>query len=625
MLVNLYRLGRVIAEGQSAARLLLDGLDELYSREVALKFSPDGKRFLKCEGRELSPSQQAAFPYKKGPDAGVDPLPVTRYSGTGAKVVRRMSRGLIAARAWAVKEPACQKLCSLLADLSDTLMRNGVATEIATQLEETVKTVGASTARRVVVSIDAGGPLHARGEWDQRLLAAMRQQYGSRDEVSCTLAPGRCALCGELRPEVYGNFNEIKAYNLDKPGTIAGGAQVAAAARNFPVCVECAAYVTCAFRRAEKSLSFVMGGGAGGIGVPYLLLPLAENDTSRKELFTVLAGTKRQRTRALGEDSLKSFTREESEVLDFVADKFGASDNVGLQMIFFQKNKAEWRIQAEASQVLPSRLKVILAAKRDAEKLAFLRTEDRVNVPLLANFAGGAAPLKFRKGFPPEPFKPAQRVVLSWLTSVFGDGRLEYSSVLRLIVDRVLAEYRAGKKGWPRPLVRRAFLVLEFFRLLKVLPLDGVSAMPESPPGDGPVDRFFAAHPAFFNRPEKRVAFLTGCVAADVAYVQYKNLRSQPFLRKVHGMRLDAGRLKRILSDAKLKLLQYKAAGLSADTMTHLSEGWLATGDRWQISDDETTFYFVLGLNLNWHVKGQKPPEDAKVEEDEDSEEGDQE
>jgi CRISPR-associated protein Csh1 len=112
-------------------------------------------------------------------------------------------------------------------------------------------------------------------------------------------------------------------------------------------------------------------------------------------------------------------------------------------------------------------------------------------------------------------------------------------------------------------------------------------------------------HQEFFDRPEKKVAFLTGCYVSTVLSVQRQHLQNDPFFGKVRGLKMGQKRLQDIYPEARNKLHQYDRLGLVATTLDpQLAQAWIDCGGKWNLSDDEATFAFTLGLSLAWKVRG---------------------
>lgn len=131
-----------------------------------------------------------------------------------------------------------------------------------------------------------------------------------------------------------------------------------------------------------------------------------------------------------------------------------------------------------------------------------------------------------------------------------------------------------------------------------------------------PYNEFLSIHPEFFNYPAKQAAFLTGCYVAKVLSVQQKERGSQPFLPKFQGMKIDQKKLMKLFSEARSKLIHYGKLGyvIKPGLDTLLARVWTECS-RWDLSSDETTFHFCLGLALDYNISANQSPETDELKE----------
>jgi len=111
------------------------------------------------------------------------------------------------------------------------------------------------------------------------------------------------------------------------------------------------------------------------------------------------------------------------------------------------------------------------------------------------------------------------------------------------------------------------------------------------------IKKFLNEYPEAFDAPDKKAVFLEGVLAKFLLDVQYANRKSTPFRTKLHGLKLDAIKIKKLLPEIVEKLREYKAGypWLEELTSKHLVE---ADNNGWNLSKDEISYYFALGLNL---------------------------
>jgi CRISPR-associated protein Csh1 len=111
------------------------------------------------------------------------------------------------------------------------------------------------------------------------------------------------------------------------------------------------------------------------------------------------------------------------------------------------------------------------------------------------------------------------------------------------------------------------------------------------------VKNFFEEYNEAFDTASKRAVFLEGILTKFLMDVQYANRKSTPFRTKLYGLKLDALRIKRLFPEILEKLRDYKAGypWLEEDVAKYFVE---ADNEGWELSKDEISYYFALGLSL---------------------------
>jgi hypothetical protein len=88
-----------------------------------------------------------------------------------------------------------------------------------------------------------------------------------------------------------------------------------------------------------------------------------------------------------------------------------------------------------------------------------------------------------------------------------------------------------------------------------------------------------------------------------VTYVQYKKRGATPFAKKFTGRVLSPALLQRLYREGRDKLYAYDALGLVSKGLDpDLAQAWVACGENWEISDEESTFAFFLGNSLAYRI-----------------------
>lgn len=598
MFRDLMLLGKTLAEKDRCddiLEFLKDDMEEIYKYGLALKFQRSGEKvkFTGIERNELGSSNLPRVYYLKGSSPrSEDVSPVTKLTEKGPqKRVEDLRKCLQRMSDWSsqnnLKEFA--NLCSQIASILEDKKGEISAVLESKLLKEERKKRGGKIETEILPTffyIEANDrPLCLYDECKDYLREMAPEKYGRipKTEILCYLENGLCSVCQESSKALYGNYNEIKCYSLDKPGSIAGGANTTVASKNFPVCPDCAAFIKNGFKYAQQKLRQSIGGR------PYLLLPKMEVDYLRRRWLYLFEDFQRD---VLKRSELKDVAEKERYLLKKIVNEFHNEVLASYQMVFYKRGgggSQEWKIIAEIEEVLPSRVVVILQTMENVENGTPFRHErrDRVDMYLVREFAGS-----HQRG----------DAFLEVLETIFGgQKKIPYDSALRWVVEHILNEYkRQVKEGrWTARSPVRGYLFLKFLLDLKVLERKEAMEMPKAEILETNYNRFMEAHRDFFDRPEKQVAFLTGCLIGDVLYVQ----KSGAFFKKLRGLRLDRERLQNLLPEAKNKLRHYESEELARDVLKELSYAWISTGNRWSINDDEGTFLFTLGLNLNYYIK----------------------
>lgn len=575
---------RQVMSGESKddpVAMLNQGLPESYQHGIAICFDPSGTYL----GVQLTRGNRGVI-YRAGPPNGFDPTAVSKYPGKAENVVRRLLRSLKALEA--------SDACGAIAGQIEAIIEDYDITKISQEVADHIAELDTKEFYPFVYVawLDANGirPLYSYPAVQDFMVSYALAGYGAVKGVDLTAENRSCSICGRPAEKIVGNFSLIACYNLDKRGVITGGMDYPSAPHNFPVCDSCMLGVSKAWDFVNTHLAFPLAGER------YLLLPHVKDSELRE--FVVKLLRDREKGTSLRKKALETITNSEDEILEALADVSGDRDAISLSMVFFESSQAAWRITGEVHEILPSRIHRIYRTKRRIESdpvLTFKKDKPyHFTLKTLKTFTGS------------RPDKQSRKQFLAYVDAIFSGGHVAREVFFRDTVSTILNGFKR-EPDFASFMVRDAWASYCFLYELGVLPsLKGGVQMTQE---DNAYGRFMAEHQDFFDRPEKKVAFLTGCYVDTVCYIQRKpeHLGNDPFFRKVRGLKMDRKRLQRIYPEARDKLHQYDSLGLVVTTLDpQLAQAWIDCGDRWELSDDEATFAFTLGLSLAWRVRGAK-------------------
>jgi CRISPR-associated protein Csh1 len=543
-----------------------------YDRGLALCFGPNGE----WRGVRTFMGNQAVV-YRSGPPNGTDFTPCCKLAGNTAN---RLANS--------VKELA--NFSGLPDDRRHWLTAsldcfNSDQARIWAEVEENRKEAGVDDKEHrgyVYWADEQMASVYAwpetRASMVERALEAFAGKGGERTN-------GSCAVCGCTDSKVYGNYAVLACYNLNNPGSIAGGFQAGKAHRNFPVCGDCALSIAETFTFAEAYLSSSMAGQA------YLILPYSNNPEVREELkhrFSL-----RPERYQLGKQ--KDLLADERALFDEYS---GYGDQLAFTLIFFKQQNAAWRVQAEVQQLLPSRLRLLHEAGQAIARAADLIAESKTEVKPVRISATTF------KHFSSPSEKASDDTLRGWLAALFAGQLVDARHFVHCLVAKLLS---TGKRNpdllhW---MTRQAWGLYRYARLTQLIvpdPLMEHPTMSEAIP-DSPYGRYVREHSDFFCRPELIAAFLTGCYASQVASVQRQERGADPFTKKFIGRLLTRSHLQRLYREGHGKLAQYGKLGYVITGLDpDLAKAWVTCGDAWSISDEEATFAFTIGYSLAYRI-----------------------
>ena len=217
MFQRLHELSQCLPE-RAAWERLNEGMPANYDRGLALCFGPGGE----WRGVKSYQGNQGVI-YRSGPPNGTDFTPCCKLAGnTGIRLANAVKALLDYSEL-----PGNRR--QWLTNSLDYFNQNREA--CWTEVETRQKEAGVDKDHRGYLywADENMQPVYAwpetRAFMVERALEAFADKGGLRKQ-------GSCAICGRTGMTVYGNYAVLACYNLNNPGSIAGGFQAQRAHRN---------------------------------------------------------------------------------------------------------------------------------------------------------------------------------------------------------------------------------------------------------------------------------------------------------------------------------------------------------------------------------------------------------
>ncbi len=432
-----------------------------------------------------------------------------------------------------------------------------------------------------------------------------------------------CSVCHQRKNEVYGFVNTYNFYTTDKPGFVTGGFKQKDAWKNYPVCYDCAVSLESGKKYLNQNLSFTF------YGFRYLLIPKFLNRGMMEETMKILENSYNQKASELLKASferkyINRLTSAESEIFDLIKDY---KDYVSFDLLFYAEKQAEFKILLHVEDVLPSRFKKLFDIKARLDEIDIFKKQiSENNGKRLVIFNFGI----LRDFFPQiSRLRTYNKHFLEIAGKIFSLKPIDYHFIIQAVVRKLKSVFVQGKST--KTYCLRGYLLLIFLAELGVLKKGGVrmdikiieelqdSFDPEDKSMSEKIDRFFEAH-GFFDTASKKACFLTGVLVQYLINIQKrqnKNSDSEkedkkpikaPFMKKLCGLRLDEKLIKRLSFEAQNKLEQYNENYYQKLEAT-IAQYMVASGSKWNLTNDEISFYFTTGMNLAKFFKTAKEEE----------------
>ena len=565
---------------------------------------------------EYSKDKINRYLYKQGSSKGQDITPTSRI--TTIKSTFNNTKIL----PW-FKEYNCIGLdnnTNFLVKIGDCLREN--SEKIQEDLE--VKRNGINKKEKAVLTLKIDGK-HI-GEYEifkTILLEESKKRFYSKYGIISKAEDKICCVCDERRAEVYGFVSTYHFYTVDKPGFVSAGFQQKNAWKNYPVCLNCALTLEAGKNYLKNKLNFNL------YGFNYHLIPKLINEGDydvKKDIFDLIGEWRDPKFR---EKEINRLTQDENEILGFMSEQ---QNYLNMNFMFYEAPKgydgAVFNILSYIEDVLPSRLKTLFDAKignkeKNTQGVDQISIFKECMVPVFENKKKtGEKPLEFNFGVVRTFFpkisnnRTYNRYFLDIVNKIFTDKPIDYDFLLHFIMQKIREEFI---KGHPTKIsTLKGFMMLKYLDMLGILrhrcelcrESENNVELEETKDRNQEIKSFFSMFSDFFDSDAKRAIFLEGVLTQFLLNIQYHERKATPFRAKLKGLKLDEKAIKKLLPEIENKLEEYGKNYYKA-LESLIASYFVSAGNSWKLTNDEISFYFVLGMNLSNKFKTKKGEENG--------------
>jgi len=553
--------------------------------------------------QELDKYDTKKFLYKGGPPNGIDFTPsslVTKKAESTYKnrVLKWFNNHN--------EHPLLEKIFQVLEENSK---------QIANDLNQKFDSIDKKNRNNVLISISIQEGFEKKylsdySIFEKILVDESYKRYHFLKSIGESSGEGICYLCGK-KTDVYGFVPNAFGFSFstaDKKGNVPNFVQKDQW-KQVPICNKCGVYLEAGKKFVQKYLSFNL------FTLKYYVIPnfLFKSDSDEYEEFynniTYYSEEPHNKPKKY-EDTL--LTEED----DFYESIKEMDDVVEFKFLFYEfKGGGKFLdILNYVESVLPSWIKKIHDAQITVGN-DILFNENNIKLNFGSKSEGNFVQLHSKRyitknnwyaGFLRDFFSSkTNKSFLDIISYIMGGKRINKDFLLSHFMKQIQKAHRTNMENdySVKLLTTESLMVYMFLNKLNLL--KGVEKMEIGSFDEKDNEKdFFEVYGEFINTPDKKAAFLMGIITKKLTAIQYKSLGATPFMSKLWGLSLDQKKIQKLYPMIINKLREYKAAYPDLEEL--ISINLLKSNENWNLSGDETSFYFVLGYTLKGIFKSKK-------------------
>jgi CRISPR-associated protein Csh1 len=201
----------------------------------------------------------------------------------------------------------------------------------------------------------------------------------------------------------------------------------------------------------------------------------------------------------------------------------------------------------------------------------------------------------------------SNKYYIDLISSIFSGKKVNFDFILSSAMNKIRTNFRQDREYSVKIFTLEFLMLFKFLKKVSLLIDHGEKMENETFVESFGDENQFLKYLNELDNPAKKASFLLGILTRKLIAVQYKELGSTPFTNKLWGLSVDEKKIKKLYPMVINKLNEYKIT--NSELTQDISINLLQTNDNWNLSRDETSFYFVLGYTLNKLYKRPKKGE----------------
>ena len=413
-----------------------------------------------------------------------------------------------------------------------------------------------------------------------------------------SIGKSRCYLCDEKK-DVYGLVPSAIGLTFgtgDKPGNTPNFS-VLNQWKQSSICPDCALTLEAGKKYVERYLKF------SEYRLNYYIIP--QIFFNQEEVFNELDDSFREYEH---KRHVEDLTSEEDDFKSIIDD---LGDYLEFKYLYFESSKSSFNILGYVESVLPSWLRRLYECQNEIKKLAIFDENslkevfgEKIVCDNFIDYLSKNAKYAFntsnwylsllRDFF---PYDNANKYYLELVTNVMGQQKINYNFLLSKMMNTIRKNWKNyDKENFSMKLnVYKSLILLLLFEKLELFKGEQEMTL-ENVNGKDVLD--------MINAPDKRACFLLGVLTKKLTNIQYNEIDSTPFIKKLWELNLTYERIQKVYTMSINKLREYdKAYPLIEEEITL---NLLKSEDNWKLNKDEISYYFVLGFTIGTKINLKK-------------------
>lgn len=425
------------------------------------------------------------------------------------------------------------------------------------------------------------------------LKKATEKSYKSGKEKS--IGQSACYLCNKQK-QVYGlvpGYVGLKFGTTDKPGNTPEFS-LTNQWKQAGICEDCVLYLEAGKKFIEKYLNF------SEFGLTYYVIPtfFFNKEEVFDELYEDIKEVENKR-------KYSDVVEKEEEFVEIVED---LNDILEFKFLYYEINNSSFKILGYVESVLPSWLQKIYKTQEQVRNLP-LFNEDKMKIIFNEKDPGDFIERikNQNKKYPLNehnwylgllrdfiPFNE-NKYYIELVTSIMTSNHIDYDFLLKNIMDKIRYNWRNEEFEFMKINIFKSLHLMLFLDDLNLLGGRKIMSLKSAENSENILNTL--------DNPAKKACLLLGVLTRKLTIIQYAQLGSTPFVKKLWGLNLDYNRIKELYTKVVEKLLEYDSFHYFGELEEQITLNLVESEEQWNLNKNETSYYFTLGYTIGKDFK----------------------